>query len=124
MVIAVLAGYAVAGLMVTAGAAAADAGFGLRMDGRATTAALAINITVRFAGAIAAGYLVARLAPVGRIVMTLALLMLVLLSAAVVSTRLWPELLQPPSYLPLATLLGIIGVWTGAMVERAVHWRH
>jgi hypothetical protein len=48
----------------------------------------------------------------------------VLLSAAVVSTRLWPELLQPPSYLPLATLLGIIGVWTGAMVERAVHWRH
>jgi hypothetical protein len=118
--LAALAGYATVVLVTTAGTTAA-AGFGLPLDGPPTTTALAINIAVTFAAAIAGGYLAARLAPTGRAVMTLGLLMLALLAMAVAASRFWPDTRQPPSYLPLVTLLSVIGVWTGGMIERAVH---
>ena len=123
MLVAVLAGYAVVVVVVMAGAAASAAAFGLRMAGPPTTPYLALNLAVSFLAAIGAGYVSARLAPRGRILMTMGLLVLVFLAMAVVSSRLSPDIQQPPSYLPLVTLLGVIGVWTGGMVERAIHAR-
>ncbi len=121
ILLAVLAGYGVVAAMVKGGTAAAEAGLGLRMDGPPTTLFLAANIFVSFLAAICAGYASARLAPAGRIVLTLGLLVLVLLAMAAISARLWPDAQQPPSYLPLLALLGVIGVWTGGMIERAMH---
>jgi hypothetical protein len=121
MLLAVLAGYAVVTVVVMAGTAAAGIAVGLRSGGPPTTPSLALNVAVSFLGAVCAGYVSARLAPTGRAVMTMGLLILLFLAMAVVSSRFSSETHQPPSYLPLVTLLGVIGVWTGGMIERAMH---
>lgn len=120
MVLAVVVGYGVAAAVVIAGSLTAAMVMGLPPHGPPTTPYLAANVAMSFMGAVAAGYACARLAPEGRRVITIGLLVLVFLAGAVVTWRSTPDVAQqPPGYLPLISLLGVVGLWAGAMVERA-----
>ena len=123
MVLAVAAGYAAASIVVMVGTMAAVAAFRLEPSAAPTTSYLAANVAVSILGAAVAGYLCARLAPTGRITLTVGVLVIVFLALAIVSARTSLETGQPRSYVALVTLLGIIGLWAGVMVERAVHGR-
>jgi hypothetical protein len=120
MLLAAASGYATAVLVLALATPVAEMA-GLRLDGPPTTSALAITLAINLVGAVAAGYVSARLAPAGRLVITMGLLILVFLAVAVGLARLLPDTRQPPSYRPLVTLLSVIGVWTGGMIERALH---
>lgn len=89
----------------------------------ATTLYLALRIAIAFLTAVAAGYLCARLAPEGRLLATLALFAVFVLAASVISFRTFSQLSQPAGFLPAVTMLSVIGLWAGAMVERAAHGR-
>jgi drug/metabolite transporter (DMT)-like permease len=120
---AVIAGYVVAGLGATVGTAVGALMFPQSPDAIPTTPYLAVAIAFGFLASIAAGYLTARLAPAGRMLLTMALLILVLLGMSAVSARIYAEARQPAGYLPAVTMLAVIGVWAGAMLERAVRGR-
>jgi hypothetical protein len=122
VLLAAASGYAAAVIVLTVLTPAAEMA-GWRLDGPPTTSALAINLAISFVGAVAAGYISARLAPTGRIVIAMGVLVVVFLAVAVGLSRLLPDAPQPPSYRPLVTLLSVIGVWTGGMIERALHGR-
>jgi hypothetical protein len=121
MILALVVGYGVAAGVVIASSAILLLVMGMPPDGRPTTPYLIANIAASFIAAIAAGYACGRLAPVGRRLITVGLLMLLFLSAAVATNRTAPAAQQPQGYLALVTLLGVIGLWTGAMIERAGH---
>ena len=112
--LAVVVGYGVATAVVIA------ASLGLPAGVTPTTSTLVANVAISFLGSICAGYAASLLAPDDRRVVTLGLLILVFLTVAVVTWRTSPEArLQPPGFVPLVSLLGVIGVWAGAMIERA-----
>src|SRR5437868_10730138 len=119
MLFAAIVGYVLASVMMSAGSAAAARSFHAAAGSIPTTAFLITNIAISFAAAIIGGYLCARLAPSNSRLFSLALLVLMFLGAAIVLWRISPAAHQPPGYLPLLTLLDIIGLWTGAMLERA-----
>ena len=123
ILLAALTGYAVVVLLVMAGTFTAMSVTGLAADARPTTVYLFLNIAASFLAAIGGGYVTARCTPAGKIAMSVALLVFVFLGMAVLSYRLMPDAHQPPAYLPLVTLLGVIGIWTGTMTERAIHGR-
>ena len=123
ILLAALTGYALIALLVIAGTSIATSVSGLEADARPTTAYLSLNIAASFLAAMCGGFVTARFAPAGKIAMSVALLVLVFLGMAVLSYRLMPDAHQPPAYLPVVTLLGVIGIWTGTMTERAIHGR-
>jgi len=123
VVVAAIAGYAAAALLGTLGAAGLAAALGSATRGPRHTALLALTIAVRFVAAIAAGYIGARLAPAGRVLVTVALVVLLFLGITIATYRAAAEHLDPPGYVPLVALLGVIGIWTGAMIDRATHGR-
>ena len=90
--------------------------------GQPATAYLAVSIAIGFIGAVGGGYLCCRVAPENTRLIAMALLVLLFFGMAVATAR-WGqgEPGQPPSVLPLVTMLGVIGAWAGAMVERAIH---
>jgi len=114
-VLAAASGYAATVLVVTLATPIAG------LSGPPTTAVLAGDLFISFAGAIAAGYIAARLAAPGRRLAALGLLILIFLVVAVVLSRVFPDPSRPASFAPLVTLLSVIGAWAGAMIERAVH---
>jgi hypothetical protein len=120
MVIAAAAGYAV--LMAGRWAGTSVAGLAFPQAGAPfpTTPFLAIAVAVGFVAAIAAGFLSARLSPASRRLGTMTLLVLIVLGAAVATARLGGAVRGPAGFVPLVTLLGVIGLWAGAMTERAV----
>jgi hypothetical protein len=117
---AVIVGYVVAAVGVSVGTAVGALLFPQPADALPATPYLAVAIATGFLGAIAAGYLAARLAPAGWMLLTMALLIVVLLGMSVVSARIYEDARQPAGYLPAITMLAVIGVWAGAMLERAV----
>ena len=121
MILAIVVGYGVAAGVVIAATAILVLVMGMPPEGRPTTPYLFANVASSFIAAVAAGYACARLAPTERRLICLGLLTLLFLSAAIATHRAAPDVQQPPGYLPLVTLLGVIGLWTGAMVERARH---
>jgi hypothetical protein len=116
---AAVVGYILSSAIVGAGSSATARWFQITSGGLPTTRFLISNVVIGFSAATIGGYLSARLAPVGARLFALALLVLMFLGAAVVLWRVSPSLHQPQGYLPLLTLLDIIGLWTGAMLERA-----
>jgi len=116
----VVVGYVTAALGASVGAAVGALVFPQPADAFPTTPYLALAIAIGFIASIAAGYLAARLAPAGRMLLTMALLVIVLLAMSLVSARVYGEARQPAGYLPAVTMLAVIGVWAGAMMERAV----
>jgi hypothetical protein len=123
VLLAVGVGYAAAAVIVMVGTLAAGTAFGMTPGSAPSTRYLAANVAVSLLGAATAGYLSARLAPPSRITLTVGLLVMVFLVLALVSARVSADVGQPRSYLALVTLLGIIGLWTGVMIERAIHAR-
>ena len=120
-VLAALAGYAV--FWGSARLAALSAGLAFPQAGTPfpTTPFLAVDVAIGFLGAIVAGYACARTSPAADRLASLTLLVVVVLAAAVATARLSPPApREPAGFLPLVTMLGVIGLWTGAMVERAV----
>jgi hypothetical protein len=84
-----------------------------------TTGPLTIRIASSFLAAAVGGYLSARVSPARGRLLTEALLVLLILGASVAWVRLHGQADQPPGFLPAVTLLSVIGVWVGAMIERA-----
>lgn len=121
--LAVAAGYVSAALIVLVGTQTTEAAFGMAPGAAPTPKHLAINVAVSILGATAAGYVAARLAPRGRIVPTAGVLVVVFLVMAAVSARLSGESGPSRSHVSLVTLLGVIGLWAGVMIERAMHGR-
>jgi hypothetical protein len=126
MLTAAAAGVVVAVVTAAAGVRVAATMFSQSGQATPTTAFLAVAVAIGFAGTIVAGYVCARLAPDGRRLITMALLMLAFLAAAVVLARVFPATADgaPAGFLPLVTLLGVIGAWAGVMVERAITTSH
>src|SRR4051812_18101868 len=110
VVVAAIAGYGVAALLALAGGAALVSAFGSATRGPGHTAFLALMIALRFLAAVAGGYTGARFAPAGRILVTVALVVLVYLGITIATYRLAAEHLDPPGYVPLVALLGVIGI--------------
>lgn len=121
MLLAVVVGYGVAAGVVIASTVILMLVLGMPPDGRPTTPYLFANVVSSFIAAVAAGYACARLAPPERRLITLGLLALLFLSAAIATYRAAPDVQQPMGYLPLVTLLGVVGLFAGAMIERASH---
>jgi hypothetical protein len=118
ILLAVIVGYGVATAITIA------ASLGLPAEAAPTTSYLAAKVAISFLGAVCAGYACGLLAPDDRRVITLGLLIVLFLSAAIVVWRTSPEArLQPAGYLPLVSLLGVVGIWAGAMIERARYGR-
>jgi hypothetical protein len=118
---ALLVGYGVAVGVVLASRMIAMMVMGPPPDGPPTTPYLVVHLSSSFLGAIVAGYTCARLAPPNRRLLAIGLLILMSLAATVAAFRSEPDFAQPRGYLPLVSLLGVIGLWTGAMIERARH---
>ena len=123
MGLAVVAGYVSAVLIVIVGTQTSEAAFGMAPGTTPTPKFLALNVAVSILGATAAGYVAARLAPPGRIMLTAGVLVVVFLVMAVVSARLSGETGPSRSYFSLVTLLGVVGLWAGVMIERAMYGR-
>ena len=121
ILLAVVAAYATATVVGVAGSALARMMFEPRAGVGLGTAFLSANAAINLVASVLAGYLCARLAPPGRILASVGLLALVFLAVAIGSARLSLSDPHLASYLPLVTLLDIIGLWTGAMTERAIH---
>jgi len=121
--LAVVAGYVSAVLIVLVGTQTTEAAFGIASGATPTPKHLALNVAISILGATAAGYVAARLAPPGRIAITVGVLVIVFLVMTVVSAGLAGGNGPSRSYLSLVTLLGIIGLLAGVMIERAVYGR-
>ena len=120
MVFAAIAGYAAFAAGARAGNVLAGLAFPQAGAPFPTTPFLVTTVAIGFMAAIAAGYIGARLSPATHRLGTMAVLVLIVLGVAVATARLSPQSLQPAGFLPLVTLLGVIGLWAGAMTERAV----
>ena len=120
MVLAALAGYAVFAAGTRTGSVLAGLAFPQAGAPFPTTPFLAVTVAIGFVAAIVAGYVSARLSPAAHRLGTMAVLVLIVLGVAVAVARLSPQSLQPAGFLPLVTLLAVIGLWAGAMTERAV----
>jgi hypothetical protein len=119
---AAIAGYGFAVAIASLGTFIAGAIFDSPPAGQPATAYLAISIAIGFLGALGGGYLCCRVAPENTRLIAMALLVLLFLGMAVATARWGPsDPGPPPSVLPLVTMLGVVGAWAGAMVERAIH---
>ena len=118
---AAIAGYVVLAAGASAGTFLARLAFPQTGQPFPTTPFLSVSVAIGFAAAMAGGYVCARLSPSGWRLESMAMLVVLVLGLAVLGARLSPEPRQPPGFLPLVTLLGVIGLWAGAMAERAVH---
>ena len=120
IVLAVAVGYGVASALVIAGSSLLLTTLGAPA-GPPTTGFLIGNIAIRIVGTVCAGYACARVAPDDRRLISMALLILFFLAGAAAAFRTAPDTNQPQGYVALVSLLGVIGVWAGAMIERAMH---
>lgn len=115
-------GYAIAMAVAAIGAFAAGVAFPQSADAPPTTAYLSVSVAAGFIGALVSGYVCSRMAPEGLRLIAVALLLALFLGMAVAIARLMPvEARGPFGFLPLVTMLGVIGAWAGAMTERAIH---
>jgi hypothetical protein len=122
ILLAVAAGYAITAVMTLIGVFAGGALFPQTADAPPTTGFLAIGVAAGFLGAVGAGYVCSRLAPENKRLISVMLLLLGFMGLAVAARRLQlTGAREPFGFLPLVTLLGVIGAWAGAMVERAIH---
>jgi uncharacterized membrane protein YhaH (DUF805 family) len=119
-----IGGYAITAAAALLGALAAGVFFPQSAGAPPTTPYLSIGVAAGFLGAVAGGYFCARRAPENRRLIAVVLLLLLFMGMAVAMRRLHlTGAREPFGFLPLVTLLGVIGAWAGAMVERAVHAR-
>lgn len=123
MLLSVAAGYLAGTLAVTAGTWAASTAFGMRPGAAVSPKYLAVIVAINILGAAAAGYVCARMAPAGRLALAAVLLVVLFLTLALISARTSAETGQARPYVALVTLLGLIGMLAGVMVERAMHGR-
>jgi hypothetical protein len=121
MLLAVVVAYGVMRGVVIASNVLLLLALGMPPEGRVTTPYLAANVAASFIAAIVAGYACARLAPHGRMLVSLGLLVLLFLAGTVAVYRATPDSQQPMGFLPLVALLSVVGLVTGAMIERARH---
>jgi uncharacterized membrane protein YeaQ/YmgE (transglycosylase-associated protein family) len=119
LLFAAIVGYILASALTSAGSSYTAGVFHVAAGTIPTTHYLIANVAIGFVAATIGGYICARLAPASGRIFALALLVLMFLGAAIVMWRVAPAVRQPPGYLPLVTLLDIVALWTGAMVERA-----
>jgi len=117
---AAVAGYATAALGAFVGAMLAGTLFPQAPQEMPATAYLGIAIAVAFLASILAGYVSARIAGPGQRLISLALLVLIVFGMSALQARMPSGRPEPPGYLPAVTMLSVIGVWAGAMIERAV----
>jgi hypothetical protein len=122
MILSVATGYVAGTLAVTAGTWAASMAFGMQAGASVSPKYLAVIVAVNILGAAAAGYVCARLAPAGRLALASVLLVALFLTLAMISART-SEPGQARPYIALVTLLGLIGMCAGVMIERAMHGR-
>jgi hypothetical protein len=122
MLLSVVAGYLAGTLAVTAGTWATSTAFGMRSGAAVTPKYLAVIVAVNILGAAAAGYVCARLAPAGRLALAAVLLVVLFLALALISAYS-VEAGQARPYVALVTLLGLVGMCAGVMIERAMHGR-
>ncbi len=123
MLLSVAAGYLAGTIVVMIGFLAVGKAFSLDAGVAPTPLYLAATVAVDIIGAAGGGYVCARLAPPGRLAPSAALLIALFLTLALVSARLSGGTGQTRPYLALVTLLGVIGLWAGVMIERALHGR-
>lgn len=123
IVLAAAAGYLMSALVVMLGTAVAAMVAGPAAAAAPTTVLLSVNVAINFAAAVLAGYVCARLAPEGRLTLSVALLTVVFLAVPVITARMIGGATQPRASIALMALLDLIGLWAGAMTERAIHAR-
>lgn len=116
----VLVAYAVVAVLGIAGYAATAAAFGVTTASAPPARYLLINVLIGMAAAGVGGYLGARLAPAGRVTVTVGLLLAVFLVIGVLSGRANASPAQPLWYQAVVTLLGACGLMSGAVVQRAL----
>lgn len=121
MLLAIIVGYGVMRGVVIASNVLLVLAMGMPPEGHLPTPYLAANVASSFIAAMIAGYACARLAPYGRLLLSVGLLVLLFLAGTVAVYRAMPDPRQPQGYLQLVTLLGVIGLWAGVMIERARH---
>ena len=116
---AILAGYAAAAIVVGIGRIATNAAFGLATGSPPTTRYLMTNVVISLLGAVLGGYLCMWLTPTGRSLVALAGLVAVFMIVGAAYGRAAWDASQPPWYLAIVTLLGVLGVLTGAAARQA-----
>jgi hypothetical protein len=86
----------------------------------ASTMSLFVRIALTFIGAVTSGYVCGRAAAAGGRLAAIALLIAIVLGASVAWARIHGQEDLPQGLLPAVTLLSVIGIWAGAMIERAM----
>ncbi len=121
ILVVVLGSYAVAWLVGALGTRIDALFFDSAAAGAAAAHHLATDVILGMSGAALAGYLCARFAPTGRMLISLGLLVVVFFVVNLVSVRMEASPDLPQWYFAMVSLLAFIGLWTGVMTERAIH---
>ena len=116
---AVVAALAVVAAIDAAGFIATAAVFGVKGLTVLPPAYMVSNIVVAMAAAGAGGYVGARLAPAGRVSVTVGVLFAVYLALGVLIGRAEASALEPAWYQAVVALLGACGMLSGVVTERA-----
>jgi hypothetical protein len=117
--LAVLVGYLVVVILVMAATATTTAAFGVTMTSVPPPRYLVTNVLAGMVAAAVGGFVCARLAPAGRVTITVGLLFAVFLILGVVSGRAAASTTQPLWYQAVVTLLGASGLLIGVVIERS-----
>jgi hypothetical protein len=119
---AVLVSYLVAGVLALGAMLMLMAAFGVRGGEPLPPAFVVTNLLASVLAAMVGGYLCARLAPEGRVTVSVAVLFLGTLAAGAVYGRAMATPTEPLWYQAVFTLLAASGLLVGAVIQRAT-WK-
>lgn len=120
VLLAVVVAYLVIVALVAIGSVVSMAVFDVSMTSTPPPRYLLAGIVCSMAAAAVGGYVCARLAPAGRVTVTVGLLCAVFLIAGVWAGRANASAAQPLWYQAVVTLLGACGLLSGVVIQRSL----